>query len=163
MTKNSPLQNGNDTKAIENPPPIQITKRTVRFGADVYQFRNVTGFGLGEVKNKAIIPNQIIGGFFLFGLVLVVSVAKGLGVVLVLLAIGGIYFNISQPKRYGLEFYVNSGNNKIFITRNLDGIKKVVSVLYEFMKNDKEGSYVINIDQSNASIGVGYAERINPS
>lgn len=89
--------------------------------------------------------------------------AKGLGVVLVLLAIGGIYFNISQPKRYGLELYVNSGDNKIFITRDLDGIKKVVSVLYEFMENDKEGSYVINIDQSNVSIGVGYAERINPS
>jgi hypothetical protein len=158
MAKNNLLQNGNAPDVVENPPPIKITKNTVRFGADIYQFRNISGFGLGEIPNKDIIPKTIIGALFIFGIILIISVAKLWGIFLVLLAFAGIGMNNQQPKRYGLELYVNSGDNKIFITRDLEGIKNIVSVLYDFMESDLEESYVINIDQRNASIGVAYAE-----
>lgn len=64
------------------------------------------------------------------------------------------------PKRQGLILSLNSGESTIFVSRDIKGIRKVVAILYEFMESDKEGSYIVNIDQRHAKIGVGYAETL---
>lgn len=157
----SGIQDNNDV-TIEPPSFIEITKNTVRFGSKVYQFRNVTGFGLAEVKNKNFFPSGLIFIGFIFGLSLITFTdSKFFGLLIVAAAVGGIIANNSQPKLYGFQLELNSGTNKVFITSDLDGVRRVVSVLYDFMENGVEGSYVINIDQSRASIGVGYAEQFN--
>lgn len=67
------------------------------------------------------------------------------GIILVLVAIGGFYANTSQPKKYGLKLYLNSGSpSPVFITSDMPGLEKVVSVLYEFMESNAEGTYVIH-------------------
>ncbi|MDY7014947.1 MAG: DUF6232 family protein [Cyanobacteriota bacterium] len=158
MALNSVLQD-NNTTTIEQAQLIYITKKTVRFGADVYQFRNVAGFGLAEVKTANLIPLKVILALFAFGCLLaIVPGARSWGIVAVLLAVGAVFLNSSQPKKYGLKLYINSGDSKVFISSHLAGIKQVITQLYEFMESNTEESYVINIDQSRASIGVGYAE-----
>ena len=65
-----------------------------------------------------------------------------------------------QPKRIGLELYVNSGDNVIFVTADKSGVRDVISQLCEFMESDTEDIKVININQNHATIGVGYAEQL---
>lgn len=160
MALNSALQD-NDTTTIEQAKLIHITKRTVRFGSDVYQFRNIAGFGLAKVKTTNIIPLKVIVALFAIGgLLAIAPPSRGVGVLMILLAVGAVFLNSSQPKKHGLKLSINSGESKVFISSDLLGIKEVVMKLYEFMENGIEGSYTINIDQSRASIGVGYAEKI---
>lgn len=144
MAANNILPQNND-KPIRN-ATIEITHRTVRFGSDVYQFRNVTGFGLAPVKNENLFPIQFILGVFVIGLFCAnIPDLRMWGIILVLVAIGGFYANTSQPKKYGLKLYLNSGSpSPVFITSDMPGLEKVVSVLYKFMESNEEGTYIIH-------------------
>jgi hypothetical protein len=143
MILNNILQEDNNT-TIEEARYIEITKKTVKFGDDVYQFRNVSGFGVAEIKKS--IPIKFILVLFIAGLfVTVIPGARMWGVLMLLVSIGIVVDEVVKPKRYGFKLYINSGDGKIFITNDIDGIKKVVSTLYEFMESNEEGSYAINI------------------
>ena len=145
------LQEDKDTN-IERNAVIYITDRTVRFGNDVYQFRNVAGFGLAEVKNNNIIPTKVIIGGFVLGFLLGI-IGQGIwGLLILLLAIGAIVINYKNPKRYGLKLYVNSGGGTIFVTTDLEGVKRVVAKLYDFMENSLDGTFVVNVDDRSISV-----------
>ncbi|WP_341733395.1 DUF6232 family protein [Microcoleus sp. EPA2] len=154
MAANNILPQETD-KPIRN-TTIEITNRTVRFGSDVYQFRNVTGFGLAPVKNENLLPIQFILGLFVIGLFcanIPDSSWRILGIILVLLAIWGFYANTSQPKKYGLKLYLNSGSpSPVFITSDMSGLENVVSVLYKFMESNSEGTYVIHAEDRSIRI-----------
>ncbi len=148
---------------IDRPEPIVITKKVVKFGSYVYQFRNVTGFGVANVKTPyKVHPLVILILLFLGGILLSQSdkTSQGFGILILLLACAGILDDLLRPKRIGLELYVNSGNNVIFVTTDKSGIREVISQLCEFMESDIEDIKVININQSQATIGVGYAENL---
>jgi hypothetical protein len=113
MTLSTFLQ-GDDRTSIAKAEVLYITKKTVRFGDDVYQFRNVTGFGIDEVKTKKI-PWLFIFVLFVLGFI-VGNFAQGWGVILIMISIAAFLYNIAQPKMYGLKLYLNSGDGKIFIT-----------------------------------------------
>ncbi|MEC4892525.1 MAG: DUF6232 family protein [Oscillatoria sp. PMC 1051.18] len=153
MVPNNMLQN-NQNVSFEKAKYINITKRTVKFGADVYLFRNVTGFGLYTPKKFNIIPIPIIGALFLFGLGLAsFEPTMGWGILLLLLGIGAIVLNVSQPDRYGFELVLNSGDHKVFETHDLNGIRTVADTLYKFMESNEEGGYTINIQDKSITIG----------
>lgn len=155
---------------FDKPQQIVITKKTVRFGNYVYQFRNVTGFGLFEPKRslfEEIIAYTLailfIGGLFLLSanlsslLTTVGRLISSFSLFFIILFIILIYSR-SQPQ--GMILYLNSGDSMIFESNDLNGIKKVVLILYKFMESDTEGSYIVNIDQRHAKIGVGYVETL---
>ena len=144
MAANNILPQDTD-KPIRN-ATIEITNRTVRFGSDVYQFRNVTGFGLAPVKNENLWPIQFILAVFVIGLFCAnIPEWRFWGIIFVLVAIGGFYANTSQPKKYGLKLYLNSGSpSPVFITSDMPGLENVVSVLYKFMESNEEGTYIIH-------------------
>jgi hypothetical protein len=156
----------NKDNIFDKPQKILITKKTVSFGNYVYQFRNVTGFGL-FISKTSLFENIIVGTLvFLFfgGLFLAGGTFSSL-----LKTVGWIMFGFSslfiiliclKPRPQGMILYLNSGDSMIFESDDLNGIKRVVSILYYFMESDREGSYIVNIDQSPAKIGVGYAETI---
>lgn len=152
MAANNILPQDTD-KPIRN-TTIKITKQTVRFGADVYQFRNVTGFGLAPVKNETLFPIQFILGLFLIGLLFANSSDGRIwGIIMILLAIAGFYANTSQPKKYGLKLYLNSGSpSPVFITSDMSGLEEVVSVLYKFMETNAEGTYIIHAEDRSIRI-----------
>ncbi|MBP5974602.1 hypothetical protein HW132_18155 [Brasilonema sp. CT11] len=141
---NSFLQ-ASDNIDIVSTDILYLTDKTVRFGADVYQFRNVTGFGIGEVKPKKV-PFTTILGLFIFGLVLypLSSFLGGLGtflsLLMLLIPVAMLVSNLTQPKLFGLKLHLNSGEGKIFITNDTKWLEKAVSKLYQFMENIQDGS-----------------------
>jgi hypothetical protein len=127
---------------------IEITKNTVQFDSDVYQFRNVTGFGVSPVPT-AKVPLSWIWFSFIFGLwgTMNSSLSSDHKTGAMLFLAFGILswaFNKLWPPKYGLKLYLNSGSPlPIFITRDIQGLKNVVSILYNFMESQEEGRYVV--------------------
>lgn len=150
--KNNLLPDDKYTEIVKG-ATIYITKKTVQFGSDVYQFHNVTGFGISRIKTGNIFPITWILVLFVLGLIIGnVTGNSSIGIIMVTLAIGGILSNVAQPKRYGLGIYLNSGHEKIFITNDVLGLKKIVAILYEYMDNkEKLGTYVVNIVEGNVT------------
>lgn len=153
MAANNLLPKDDNDRPLRN-TRIEITKQTVRFDSDVYQFRNVTGFGLAPVKNENLFPIQFILGLFVIGLFCAnIPEWRFWGIIFVLAAIGGFYANTSQPKKYGLKLYLNSGSpSPVFITSDIQGLKDVVSILYKFMESNAEGTYVIHAEDKSIRI-----------
>ncbi len=129
---------GDDNTKIAQADVIYISDKTVRFGNDVYQFRNVTGFGIDEVKSKKI-PFLVIVGLFLFGLT-VMNFNNSWGLLSLVISVMALGANILQPKMYGLKLYLNSGDAQIFLTSDTVWLKRSVRSLYDFMNNAGEGS-----------------------
>jgi hypothetical protein len=157
-----------DKETIAKEKFIEITKKTVRFGASVFQWENVTGFRLAKVRKKIVFPIWIISSSLLLGLLLLfifaittIQSVQGWGIMSCLVAVAGIVVNAIQPKRHGLELSLNSSERVMFVTHDLNGVKEIVAQLYEFMESERDSTYTINIDQSRATIGVGYAETLN--
>ena len=136
---------------------LQITKRTVKLENDVYQFCNVTGFGVGEIKTRGI-PGIAIFVMFITGVILVnIYPYESWGILLSVLCFIAIFYNTYRPKVYGLFLYLNSGQQKIFITQDLAFLRVAVKTLKEFMEspqNDKIVSIAIGRDvKGNITIG----------
>jgi glucan phosphoethanolaminetransferase (alkaline phosphatase superfamily) len=131
---------------------LYITSKTVKFGSSVYQFRNITGFGVGELNKQILVPINIILGLFAFGFLLSsLFRLNELGVLLIIAAIISLIINAVQPDRYGFKLYLNSGDVRMFVTNDINGVKGVVKQLYDFMENQKEGSATINITADKVS------------
>lgn len=146
------MMSGNNTSQnidiqIKN-ATIEITKNTVKFGSDVYQFRNVTGFGVCPVRTFKV-PVPLIGLFFIVGLFLFVFYTddrgeKSAGFAMIFVTFLAFLYNTFWPLTYGLKLYLNSGSPlPIFVTSDMRGLKGVVSVLYDFMESNEEGRYVV--------------------
>jgi Family of unknown function (DUF6232) len=168
MPQSNPLQNSSSTE-IEKTSQIHITKKTLRFGNSVYQFHNVTGFKVGQVKTGLLFPMKTLLIAFLIGLVLAnIDGAKLLGILILLGAIAGIIANLTQPKVYGLQLELNSGGSKLFPTTDLEGLRKIIALIYEYMESEKENPYTIyfedksirgvegNIYNQTGNFGIGH-------
>lgn len=135
---------GDDNTKIAQSDVIYITDKIVKFGDDVYQFRNVTGFGIGEIKAKK--PPFLLVGFFIFLLIIGLYISSKFNNLwgLLIAGISSIVLFVQadnyQPKKYGLKLYLNSGDAQIFITSDTVWLKRSVRSLYDFMENAEEGS-----------------------
>jgi hypothetical protein len=141
------------TEIINKPATIYITRKSVQFGQEVYQFINITGFAVTKRKAQNTIPISWLLVLFVLGLI-VGSIPNSVwvGTTMVIIALLGIFSNVSQPQRYGLGLYLNSGHERIFITSDLKGLKAVVANLYEYMdSDDKKEAYVVNIVEGNVT------------
>jgi hypothetical protein len=140
----------NDKQTIEMKGFLEITKNSVKLENDVYQFRNVTGFGVGEVKTKGIPFNLI---FILFIIAFVAGNIPGFSswsLMFWVLVIGAVVYNFTRPKVYGLSLYLNSGHEIVFATENMDFLKRAVRTLKDFMENPQEFKYVnITVEKDN--------------
>ncbi|MEG4417991.1 DUF6232 family protein [Microcoleus sp. LAD1_D5] len=148
MATPNPL-GSNQSITLERNKVITITKRTVRFSYNVYQTHNITGFSEGEVDIGTIPWGIII--VFLLGSSIVGMGNSGVGGLLGLVAIGGAIWNVSKPKHYGLLLTLNSGDQKLFTTKQKESLKQVIGVIYEFIESEKEATYQISISNSEVS------------
>jgi hypothetical protein len=127
---------------------IYITNKTVQFGEEVYQFHNMTGFGVSEIP-RILLPIKLILGLFLLGLFAANfpdDAARSFGIFLIVISLVCLVYNQVQPRKYGLAIYFNSGRSRFFSTRDKEGLKAVVATLYKYMDSDKDlGTYVVNI------------------
>jgi Family of unknown function (DUF6232) len=139
----------NQSVTLEKNKVILITKRTVRFTRNVYQTHNIAGFSEGEV-DIGTIPWIIIIIVLLIGLT-VSAFNGGLGWFLNLLAIASAVWNFVKPKHYGLLLTLNSGDRKLFTTTDKPGLKKVVSVIYDFIETEKDATYEISVTNNSVT------------
>lgn len=150
----SSLSKDSKSIALERNKVITITNRTVRYGAEVYQTHNITGFGEEEVKIPEV---PWIGVIFMF-LLSPVLVLLGaffrnpllglLGICLVLASFVCAISNISGPKHYGFLITLNSGDKRFFITTDKSGLKQVTSTIYDILEKDKEATYQVVVKNS---------------
>ena len=127
---------------------ITITKRTLRFSKNVYQTRNISAFGEGEVEID-IIPWWIVILFLISGVAsYFFDRSNQGGLLLLLVGIIGLVWNCYKPKHYGLLVTLNSGDKKLFITSDKEGLQKVISVIYELIETEEEATYQMSINNS---------------
>jgi Family of unknown function (DUF6232) len=143
------LDSSDNKRIFETANNISITKNTVKFGLSVYQFKNVTGFKAGDIPKDKFPTMAVlvltIGGFL--------TVALVIGWFLLLAAIFLIAKYFMQTQYYGLSLFLNSGQERFFVSSDKNFLFKIVDALYDFMENQQEGT--INIDMSNRSVTVG--------
>lgn len=145
MSTSNPFGSGQSVTLEEN-KTITITKRTVRFGTTVYQTENIAGFSEGNV-NLGTFPWLLIIIFIAVGLI-VFSFSKATGWFFLLVGIGGTIWNLVKPKHYGFLLTLNSGDKKLFVTKDREGLDKVIKVIYDFIETEKEATYQIKIENS---------------
>ncbi len=131
---------------------ITITKRTIRFSQNVYLFHTLEGFSEEEIDIR-IIPFWMITILFMIG-VIISSYKLTLGWLLIMLAMGGIVVDLSQPKNYGLLLAFSSGNKILFITNDKAGIKNVISVMYDFFETETKKDFIIEISITGSSTNI---------
>jgi hypothetical protein len=150
---------------------LYLDKKIARFGDSVYQFRNITGFKVSEVKKikiSNVLPNKFLLVIYGVGFVLVnianIRVAKIVGIGLLLLAVSGLIANCldlqTEPKEYKLEMSFNSGEKREFIIKDTDFKEDVVLALYKFMESsNEEASFTINFHNQSIDQSLKYEDR----
>jgi hypothetical protein len=145
------LNQQDENRSFEEAREIEITRNTIKFGTSLYQFKNLTGLKVGKIDKK-MFPFQIvlpfgIGGLFIYNL------NNLFGIIFILVAIIWTVKHFMQIQQYGLILYLNSGQQRIFISDDRKFLMNIVSEIYKLMKSGGDGS--ISIDMSNRSINVG--------
>jgi hypothetical protein len=150
--KKTLFQNGSNITLSQN-EEIKITRKTISFERDVYQFHHVVGFSDGEVDLGKIIPMPVILIGFLMGFIVAsLSFLREYGITILVLSSVGLAVNLYQEKRYGLLLTLTSGDKHLFITADSRGLAKVVDQIRSFMESDDDRSYTVAV--SNNSITV---------
>jgi hypothetical protein len=142
---------------IERETIISATKKTFRFGKNVYQTHNITGFREGDLDGKIRIPEIIIFFIFLIGLIFLSysfindpKPTRTIGISLILLGFFGHFINLLNPKKYGLLVTFNSGDRTLFITKDRKSLKTVIDNLCKIIESEEEEklNYQISINNS---------------
>lgn len=143
---------GNQNILIEkNRATITVSKRTVRFEKNVVQTHNISSFSDGEVEMGRI-PWAIVVIPLIIWLLIGLADARqwfGLAWLLFLLGITCLIWNLKKPKYYGLLISLNSGEKKLFTTSDTQGLKKIITTIYDLLETESESTYQININSSN--------------
>jgi Family of unknown function (DUF6232) len=126
---------------------ITVTSKTVRFGSSVYQTHNIASFTEGKIAVSSI-PWIFIILVFIIGIASL-SFNSLLGVMLIFVAISGIFWN-DRPKQKGLLITLNSGDKMLFVAQAA-GLDEVIANIYTLIEMEKEGSYKISITNSQIS------------
>jgi|GEM_PF-1842180 len=134
--------------ALHDKQVISVTKKTVRYGTEVYQTHNIAGFGEGEI-NIGSIPWIFL--IILFALSPIAGFGNQIfGLLLISASIGGMLWNLVKPKHYGFLITLNSGDKRLFVTTDKRGIKEAALGIYDFIESEeKENTYQMSITANN--------------
>lgn len=145
-------QNDTSDVAYQRGQELKITKRTVSFGNNVYQFKNITGFSEGKIEKTLPIPWGFILIGFIFSLIIIGSVSAAFGIFTLVVCAICIGINLSQNDEYGLILTLNSGGKHMFVTSDHKRLSEVVQKLYQFMESDQDSMSPITINDNSIQI-----------
>ncbi|MEM6254607.1 MAG: hypothetical protein AAF821_16970 [Cyanobacteria bacterium P01_D01_bin.156] len=151
---------------------IVITNRTIRVyrggNDEVYQLINVTGFSTYNKEiRKTYAPT--LRGISIVVVLAILSYAYLSDLpnknTILMACIFGIFLLITEPPErsyeYGLAMYFNSGDSKVFVTHDLDGVRGLVKKLSSAMERESSFSYFVQINKQ--SVNVNYRYQIDQS
>jgi hypothetical protein len=144
------FRNGSSITLSQN-EKIEITRKTISFGRDVYQSHNVVGFSDGEVDLGKIIPMWIVLTGFLVGFV-VGKFEPWVGILIGWLSFVALIINIAQKKKYGFLLTLTSGDKHLFITSDSRGLAEVVDQIRRFMESDENTSYTVAVNNNSITV-----------
>jgi hypothetical protein len=150
------FRNGSSITLSQN-EEIKITRKTISFGRDVYQFHNVVGFSDGEVDLGKIIPMPIVLIGFLMGWIIANLSSRDAGMLVLTLSFIALMVNIYQEKKYGLLLTLTSGDKHLFITSDSKGLAKVVDQIRSFMESDEDSSYTVAVNNNSITVHGNFA------
>jgi hypothetical protein len=130
---------------VEKNRVITVTKRTVRFEKNVYQTKNVSSFSEGNIVVSGL-PWLLLIVLIILGLI--GASFSWIGWMLMLAGGAGVFWNLSKPKNYGLLLSLNSGDKSLFVSSDTEGLKKVISVIYDLIESETEATYQVTITNS---------------
>ncbi|MCV6613329.1 MAG: DUF6232 family protein, partial [Amphritea sp.] len=130
---------------FEDANQIEINKNILKFGSSVYQFKNVTGFHVGEF-DKEPFPRQLFILLLILGFATLVFIV---GIIFLGLAAWIFYRHRKQESVYGLAIYLNSGKQRIFRSTDKDFLYRIVNAMYRLMSEDSAMNVLV--DMSNRS------------
>lgn len=150
---------------------ITVNPRTIRIGTSVYPIDNLSLFGVGSVSKFPLSWQQtgsLLGGivvawllvFFASILATVAGseLAATIGAMFWLLLIPGLFITIvvvklSDPQHRGLLLAPNSGDRRLFVTTDLNGVARITRMVGEILDGgmQERDSYVITITNSDVS------------
>jgi hypothetical protein len=149
------ILSNNSRQIVKNKSFLEVTNHTVQLEDEVYQFRNVTGFGVGIVKTKGIPLTVLIVLFLIATSITIVGHNRYYGyssddrfLYSWIPFVVGLIHNLIRPKIYGLSLCLNSGHEKILVTKDRSFLTSAVRTLKDFMENPVDGK-VINISLRN--------------
>jgi hypothetical protein len=145
------LNQPDELRSFEQEKQILITKNVIKFGKSLYQFRNVTGFKVGDIPKKSF-PFSAVFACFIVAFLLTSFNQNFLAFIFWGLIAFLVYRHFTQTQYYGLTIYLNSGHQRIFVSSDQQFLNRVVDTLYNFMRQVQEGS--VFVDFSNKSINV---------
>ena len=135
-------------RSFETAAVIEITKNTIKFGSSVYQSRNLTGVTVSSTPKQKFLLYLglilIVTGFLSFAL------AAVLGCFLLALAIFLLFAHFNQSQLHGLRFFLNSGQEILFLNNNKSFMIEIVEDIYRFIETENDLAMVI--DQSTSTI-----------
>jgi hypothetical protein len=137
----------------KKPKVLYINHKIVKIGDAVYQFRNMTGFNITEIKDKSenLFPNKPLLVVYSIGFILAnIGMVRILGIVTLSLAtLGIIVNNLEEEKEYNITFSFNSGEKESLIIKGEKFKQDVVSTLNTIMESNEEVVGILNFhDQS---------------
>ncbi len=129
---------------------LMVTRRTLRVGEDMYLTGSMCHVGPSHIPLFKI-PNTVAIIVIGIGLLLVL---QGMPAVLLLfLAVGMAWWNISGPRRYGLLVSFSSGESRFFPTGDKGGLAKAVEHVHRLLESiERDGSTEIRIDSAEVTI-----------
>lgn len=144
MLLNDLINQDDSKKVVENPRFIEFSKRTVRWGDSIYQLKNITGFGVGEIPKQKLqillVLGLVVGGIFLL--------AIGVGIVLLGIAAWILISHFSQTQKYGFILELNSGGTTSFVSSDRRFLGDIASAFFKLMEGDIDGLTVNWNDKS---------------
>jgi hypothetical protein len=144
----NPLGNGKNITVEQGKRDVLVTKRTVRFGPNVYQTSNIAGFSEGEIE-MAGIPWLLLIILMVVGLIVLAAAGNNnVGQVLIVLSIAGAFWNFFKPKQYGFLLTINSGDKVLFSSYDKKGVRETVSAISKFIESEKDATYRISINNA---------------
>jgi hypothetical protein len=145
-------QNDTGNVAYQRGQKLKITKRTVSFGNNVYQFKNITGFSEETIYKATTIPWFFIVIGAIAGIIALSEKEVGIGIFVLLVCAICIVINNMKKEEYGLILTLNSGGRHMFITSDHKMLSELIQKLYHFMDSDQDGMYAVTINDNSIKI-----------
>ncbi|MDK3155458.1 DUF6232 family protein [Kamptonema cortianum] len=141
---------------------LKLRGKTLIFENSIYQIPNISSLELVDLSSVKPMPKYFLW-LLLVGVVLLFlphSGMKILGLVIlgVLTWLFDQYQQAKNTTRYGLSIQLNSGENPVLVSPDVEFLKRIMLVFYNIMNSDELKAFNFNFDQrqiDNKSIHVG--------